>query len=123
MAAKPARSPSVTRRDRATGVVVRPGRRTCGRCTPGSGRAPLESMCPTSPGWNLASCWTAMPRSATDGRLRHAMNGYLSALPLSPDRRDDHRGTNILLRHPVDRPAPDHSADLSSDFARRAHRM
>ena len=137
-------------------------------------------------------------------RLRHAMNKYLSALPLSPDRRDeivlavgeaaanavehayrhqpepgivdvtfwtesgaiwveirdhgrwqepppgprppgqglgivlmrrlidcvlihhDHRGTNVLLRHPVDRPAPDRSADLSSGFARRAtgaHRM
>jgi hypothetical protein len=38
----------------------------------------------------------------------------------------DHRGTNVLLRHPVDRPAPDRSADLSSGFARRAtgaHRM
>ena len=136
--------------------------------------------------------------------LRHAMNGYLSALPLSADRRDeivlavgeaaanavehayrqqaepgvvdvtfwtesdaiwveirdhgrwrepppgprprgqglgielmrrlidcvlihhDHRGTNVLLRHPVNRPAPDRSPELASDSACRgtgAHRL
>jgi len=137
-------------------------------------------------------------------RLRHAMAGYLGALPLEPDRRDeivlavgeaaanavehaytdepdpgplevtfwtdsdaiwvevrdhgrwrepppaprapgqglgivlmrrlidcvliqhDHRGTDVLLRHPVDRPAPDRAQEPAAGPRRRAagaHRM
>lgn len=133
-------------------------------------------------------------------RLRYAMTGYLGALPLTPDRRDeivlavgeaaanavehayrhlpepgvidvtfwteadaicvevrdhgrwreppstprppghglgivlmrrlidcvlihhDPRGTNVLLRHPVDRPAPDRSPDMTRSHTTGAHR-